>query len=91
VIKVVPLKTFIFAWRLILNHVPTKNNLVQRRILALNDQNCSANCGMNEDKDHLFVKCDFVLVDFRLLFLAGFDSQNHPMKTYWITYFTLEG
>jgi len=30
-----------------------------RQILAINNQNCIVNCVLNEDIDHLFVKCDF--------------------------------
>lgn len=33
--------------------------MVKRRILAIDDQGCLANCGSNEDKDNLFVNCDF--------------------------------
>jgi len=27
------------------------------RVLADNDQGCIANCGFNEDRDHLFINC----------------------------------
>jgi len=57
--KAVPLKIYLFAWRLLLNNVPTKDNLVQRRVLSHNDQMCTGGCGRNEDMDYLFVSCGF--------------------------------
>lgn len=55
----VPLKVSIFAWRLFLNRVPTRDKLLQRRALTIDEQGCVANCGSNEDKDHLFINCVF--------------------------------
>ena len=55
----VPLKVSIFAWRLGLNHLPSKDNLFKRRVLTEVEQGCSANCGLTEDRDHLFFQCDF--------------------------------
>lgn len=46
-------------WRLFLNRVPTKDKLLQKRVLADIDQGCVANCGANENKDHLFINCAF--------------------------------
>jgi len=53
-LKAVSLKVSIFAWRLFLNWVPTRDNLVHRRVLLASDQSCVANCGYNEDDDHFF-------------------------------------
>jgi len=58
-LKVVPLKVSIFAWRLFRNRVPTKDNLLHRRILTSDELGCTTNYGEQEDIDHLFVKCDF--------------------------------
>lgn len=58
-LKAVLLKVNFFAWRLFLDRVPTKNNLVRRHIIALTNQICSAVYGFLEDRDHLFVKCKF--------------------------------
>jgi len=58
-LKAVPLKVSIFAWCLFLNRLPTRDKLFQRRVLADSDQRCHANCGLNEDKDHLFLNCGF--------------------------------
>nr|ABD28588.1 hypothetical protein MtrDRAFT_AC149032g6v2 [Medicago truncatula] len=46
-------------WRLFRNRLPTRDKLFQRRVLAESDQSCSANCGLNEDEDHLFLNCVF--------------------------------
>ena len=58
-LKAVPLKVSIFAWRLLRNIVPTRDNLLQQRIISVTDQECTTTCGMNEDVNHLFVNCNF--------------------------------
>jgi hypothetical protein len=58
-LKVVPLKRSIFVWRLLHNRVPTRDNLLQQRIIARSDQEGTTTCGMNEDVNHLFVNCNF--------------------------------
>jgi len=58
-LKAVQLKINIFACRLFLNCVPTKDNLVRRHIIALTDHNCSDGCELLKDMEHLFVKCEF--------------------------------
>jgi len=55
----VPLKVSLFAWRLLQNQIPTKDNLVHRQVLPVNDQLCTWGCGSTEDRDHLFVLCAF--------------------------------
>jgi len=55
----VSLKINIFIWCLPFNCIPTKDNLAARHIIHLNDQGCSTCCGLIEDNDNLFVKCDF--------------------------------
>lgn len=69
-LKVVPLKVTIFGWRLFMNHITTKDNLVRWQVLITNDHRCVANFGVAENKDHLFVTCNF-LVNYGLLFLIG--------------------
>ena len=48
-----------FAWRLFLDQIPTRDNLFHRRVLLTSDQGCVANCGSNEDREHLFFTCSF--------------------------------
>lgn len=57
-IKVDPLKVSLFAWCLLLSRFSTKSDLVWRWVLHHNDQRCIGGCGMNEDVDQLFVRCD---------------------------------
>jgi len=59
-LKVVPLKVSLFAWCLLLNRVPTRDNLLIRRcVLSPNDQSYMRGCELNEDKDNLFVNYYF--------------------------------
>jgi len=58
-LKAVPLKVSIFVWRLFLNRIPARDNLVQRHVILVSDHNCVANCGLNEDREHLFLNCGF--------------------------------
>jgi len=72
-LKEVPLKVSLFAWRLLQNRIPTKDNLMCRQVLSVNDelctggcgstedrdQPCTGGCGSTEDRDHLFVSCNF--------------------------------
>ena len=39
--KNVPLKVSIFAWRLLRNRLPTKDNLLRRRVLQHDDISCA--------------------------------------------------
>lgn len=58
-LKDVPLKVSLFAWRLLQNRIPTKDNLVRHQVIYVNDQPCTGRYGSTEDIDHLFVACDF--------------------------------
>ena len=53
-----PLKINIFVWRLFLNRILTKANLLWRHILATFDVNCLSDCGCFKDRDNLFTKFD---------------------------------
>ena len=56
--KLVLAKFSIFAWRLLLDRVPTRSNLVRRHVLEPNDSMCVGGCGNIETTDHLFLECD---------------------------------
>jgi len=47
----------LFVWRLLRNRLPTKDNLLWRRILAANDVACGYECGELESATHLFLEC----------------------------------
>jgi hypothetical protein len=55
--KQVPLKVSIMAWRLLLDRLPTKVNLVRRGCLDVEAAGCMAGCGIAETANHLFLHC----------------------------------
>jgi hypothetical protein len=55
--KQVPLKIFIFAWRLLRDRLPTKSNLVDRGIISPEVHFCVSDCGGIETTQHLFLSC----------------------------------
>jgi len=57
-LKAFPLNVNIFVWRLFLNRLATKDNLLRRNVLEANNVVCSTLCGREEDRDHLFFQCD---------------------------------
>ncbi|XP_024636608.1 uncharacterized protein [Medicago truncatula] len=56
--KQVPLKVSLFAWRLLRDRLPTKVNLVHRRVIDTEAAMCVTDCGMSETAQHLFLSCD---------------------------------
>jgi len=54
----IPSKVSVFVWRLLRNKLPTKDNLVWRRILSQEDAICVFGCGSQETVTHLFLGCD---------------------------------
>ncbi|GAU37007.1 hypothetical protein TSUD_150430 [Trifolium subterraneum] len=51
----VPLKVFIFAWRLFRDRLPTKANMITRDILPVEDHLCVSGCGAVESAQHVFL------------------------------------
>jgi len=56
--KILILDTTSFVWRLLRNRLPTKDNLVQRRVVSLEDAVCVSGCGSQETATHLYLGCD---------------------------------
>ncbi|XP_039687072.1 uncharacterized protein [Medicago truncatula] len=56
--KQVPLKVSVFAWRLIRDRLPTRTNLIARRVLSPDMSSRVADCGHPESARHLFLLCD---------------------------------
>jgi len=56
-LKVVLLKVIVFVWRLLLNRIPIKDNLLGTTVLLIDDCHCIRGCGVVEDKSHLFIQC----------------------------------
>ena len=57
--KQVPLKVSIFAWRLLRDRLPTKENLASRGVLSVEARSCIDGCGHVEDLNHLFLSCPY--------------------------------
>lgn len=54
-----PSKVVAFAWRTLLNRIPTKSNLVLRHVIGPEDSLLCALCGRVEESTiHLFLHCD---------------------------------
>ena len=54
-LKEVPLKVVLFAWRLLRDRLPTKDNLYRRNVVGVDDQLCVGGCGEVETSSHLFL------------------------------------
>jgi len=57
----VPLKVSLFAWRLLRNRLPSKDNLAQHRVIYIDDIVCVAACGAIETPDHLLSTVTFLV------------------------------
>jgi len=56
--KQVLLKVSVFVWRLLRNRIPTKDNLIRRRIISSDDTSCIGGCGSSETSNQLLFRCD---------------------------------
>jgi hypothetical protein len=91
-LKAVPLKVLIFACRLFLNRIPTRDKLFHRKVSLVSEQGCIANCGFNEDRDHLFLTCGFfdgvwhiiaAWLGFSTAFHCHFFEHLHHFSGLW--------
>jgi len=53
------LKVVLFAWRLFLDRLPTKDNLLRRRVIQFDAQMCGGGCGVANTSNHLLFHCNF--------------------------------
>jgi len=56
--KLIMLKVSLFVWRLLRNKLPTKDNLMRRRVLQITGSACVSGCGDTETASHLVLGCD---------------------------------
>jgi len=56
--KDIPLKVVLFAWRLICDRLPTKDNLFRRGVIDDDARLCFGGCGSLESSPHLFLHCN---------------------------------
>jgi hypothetical protein len=55
--KHIPSKVSLLVWRLLRNHIPTKDNLEHRGVLSSANTSCVFGCGSSESVEHLFLHC----------------------------------
>jgi len=56
-----PAKVLAFSWTLFLDRIPTKVNLVKRRLLGVEDSMSCVFCGCQDEMVvHLFLHCDVI-------------------------------
>jgi hypothetical protein len=51
-------KVPLFVWRLLRNRLPTKDNLMRRRVIQATDTACAYGCGDSESANHLLLECE---------------------------------
>lgn len=79
-------KVVAFAWKVLLNRVPTKVNLALRNVLAPEESNVCVMCNMGEESSlHLFFHCDLASSTWRKydvvagLFLSNSSKSHCPL------------
>jgi len=55
--KDIPLKVFLFAWRLFRERLPTKDNSIRRGVITSDDRLCVGGCDSLETSSHLLLHC----------------------------------
>nr|ABN06086.1 H+-transporting two-sector ATPase, alpha/beta subunit, central region, related [Medicago truncatula] len=73
-----------FVWRLFRNRLPTKDNLMQRHVLDIDDNVCVGGCGSQETTNHLLFGCHtfcsiwfLVFQWLSISFVAPFTTRDH--------------
>ncbi|MCI33082.1 F-box family protein, partial [Trifolium medium] len=57
----VPLKVIVFSWQLLQDRIPSRQNLLRRKVLPDPDSAICALCGLSEESFvHLFISCPVV-------------------------------
>jgi len=75
--KQIPSKVSLFAWRLFCNRLPTKDNLVHRRVVQPDNAACASGCGHLESAKHLFLDCNiFSSLWYQVWLWLGISSVN---------------
>ena len=82
--KDVPLKVVLFAWRLLQDRLPTKDNHYRRNLIDIDALLCIGDCGEVETSSHLFLNCNlfgsiwnFVLKWIGVSFVLPGDASSH--------------
>jgi len=56
--RYIPTKVSLLVRRLLRNRLPTKDNLLRRRVVQAEDTVSAYGCGESESANHLFLECD---------------------------------
>ena len=73
----VPLKAFLFVWRLLRNRISTSDNLLMWSAIQQDLVHYVSSCGLEESVDHLFMRYNF------------FGSNRHTVQ-HWIGIVAIE-
>jgi len=76
--KDVSLKVVVFAWRLLWDRLPTKDNLFRRGVIHFDSRLCVARCGIVETSYHLFLHCNFFGTVWHLIYSWLGTSVTNP-------------
>ncbi|GJS76384.1 RNA-directed DNA polymerase, eukaryota [Tanacetum coccineum] len=86
-IKCIPIKVNVFVWKLSLDRLPTRSNLLSRNILV-SDVACPLCDHELEDSSHLFFGCP-IAKDVQKLVCRWWNLDVHPYESYdgWLSWF----
>ncbi|GJU21171.1 RNA-directed DNA polymerase, eukaryota [Tanacetum coccineum] len=86
-IKTIPIKVNVFAWKLHLDRLPTRSNLLKRGI-QVQSSLCPICNVLQEDTSHLFFSCDVALAISRLI-CRWWNVSWSPVVSYsgWLEWF----
>lgn len=89
-------KVVAFSWKLLLNRVPTRDNLRLRNVLPTEVPNSCVLCDREEESAlHLFLHCDIArevwLAVMRWLGVSGSERNNKIRKVYGLFGIQLSG
>ncbi|GJS96704.1 RNA-directed DNA polymerase, eukaryota [Tanacetum coccineum] len=79
-VKYVPIKINVFAWRVWLDRLPTRLNLIQRNV-SVSSLLCPICSSSSEDISHLLFKCSLAADVFRLI-CRWWDLTWFPLSSY---------
>ncbi|GJU58479.1 RNA-directed DNA polymerase, eukaryota [Tanacetum coccineum] len=86
-VKYIPIKLNIFAWRVCLDRLPTRLNLV-RRDVQVSSLDCPICSLSHESTAHIFYSCSMASDLFRLI-CRWWDLDYYPLGSYadWLSWF----
>ncbi|GJX30996.1 RNA-directed DNA polymerase, eukaryota [Tanacetum coccineum] len=86
-VKFIPIKINVFAWKVSIDRLPTRMNLL-RRDIHVPDLFCPICKDSTEDSSHLFFSCDLA-VDISRLVCRWWNLTWSPLASYdeWLTWF----